>query len=166
MLWWLVVGAVLLLLPFLARSAGRQRALRAGPTVPVLASSVVGLAERLAGVDGAIEGVRTLIEMSTAQATQACAVTALFRMNVQPEGSGDGSDVAGPGTARFTELLASLQAIAPDDLRDLADAGLEPSKLVAAVSATGTAERWQHELLAALDYWQRGAANVRARRYG
>lgn len=161
MVWWLMF-VFLVVAPLAWRGSRRQRALPEH-RFPALANAIVGLAERLGGVDAAIDGVRSVLELANPSTAQACAATAV-RRRAQPGSGLDGA--LGPGTARFEQLLATLAAIDADDLRDLADVGLDPAKIVAALAAPHGPEQWRRQLLDALDYWQQGTTNLRARRYG
>lgn len=145
-----VLLALLVALPFVLQQGGRLRAL-AGKQTRALPEAPVGLRARLVGVDRAIDGVRSALSIMTPSAAMASAALALQRA---------GTD-AGPGTQRFVDLVRELDAIDEADLRDLADAGLDPARIVKALATLVQPERWQRELVGALDYWQETVANLR-----
>lgn len=170
MIWWLV--GMLLVLAFasgLIRGraalgpAKRARALPEGPSSP--------LAQRMRDLDVAIDGVREALEVLTVPAALACAVTALARHSTSTPSTaivsyGATQHETGPGTAAFERLLARIAEIDDADRRELADAGLDPAKIIATLSSPVAPELWERELTSTLDYIQQGLRHLRTRRYG
>lgn len=192
-MWWAIVGLLIAVPLLLRRVLGSARALTAAPATGALPPSATTLGQRLVDVDAAIDGVRALCGLVPPPAVQACAAYALLRFPLLMTDdaqashreltlptarltqraasryvpfSEDSSVPAGPGTARFTALLAALSAISESDLRDLSDAGLQPSQVVAALSAQLPPERWLEDVLSRLNFWQQTAGALRTRRYG
>ncbi|MEM6992382.1 MAG: hypothetical protein AAF721_17855 [Myxococcota bacterium] len=189
MIWW-IFAAVFIALAFRIGAVSRRRSLPAAPTAPALPDAAVALQQRLGGVDAAIEDIRALAALVPPSTVKACAAMALAATS-GPAGAQTahrsleanrraphltaqsvlanadvGDDAGGPGAARFVALLDALRSIEADDLRDLADAGLDPEKIIAAVSANTPPERWLEEVGARFDYWQQAVASLRTRRYG
>jgi len=175
-----VLLALLIAVPVLLGAAGRQRALAAAHR-KALPEAAVGLRARLAGLDAAIEGVRSVLNLMTAPMAMASAVLALRRLGTSANGEDGGQGPlavlyaeladrpippdapgeAGPATQSFEALLVELDRIDEADQRDLADVGLDRGRIVSALAAPVEPERWVRELVSALDYWQDAVANLR-----
>ena len=179
MFWWLL--ALLVLLPVVLREVTRRKALT-GAVPKALPGPPAGLQARLASVDAAIEGVRSALGLMSTPTSMAAAALALRRFGAgvsardpdrpartlpsvrnatHPLVPFDEPGEAGPATQRFEALLWELSRIDEADLRDLADAGLNPTRIVDALAAAVDPDRWERDLLSALDYWQQTVANLR-----
>lgn len=106
------------------------------------------LVHRLGRLLAAIEGVRGAAEELRAADLWLCAPP---QGSIAYEGDPEVEQVAGgmigPGRQRFVELSAAIEAVGPDDRRELAGMGFDLDRLRSALVPAGEPERWRAQLL-------------------